>query len=74
MFTAPELVEAEAVEVNGEVDVTLELEHRVLAQRVVRCEERAETHACHIDLHLGDVTAGILAPDALTLAIDDASD
>jgi hypothetical protein len=34
--------------VRGEVQVALELEHRVLTQRVVRCEERAEAQSCHV--------------------------
>ena len=39
MLAAPELVEAELVEVLGEVEVAAELQHRVLADRVVRREE-----------------------------------
>jgi hypothetical protein len=43
MFTAPKFVEAEPVDVRDEVQVALELEHGVLADRVVRREERAES-------------------------------
>ena len=59
VLAAPELVEAEAVEVRGEVEVALELEHRVLAERVVRREERAELQSAHVALH---VPCGRTAP------------
>ena len=42
VLAAPELVEAELVEVRGELEVALELQRRVLAERVVGGEERAE--------------------------------
>ncbi len=47
MFTAPELVEAETVEVFREVDVALELQRGMLTGRVMGSEEGAETHAGH---------------------------
>ncbi len=40
VLSAPELVEAEPVEVGGEVEVALELQRRVLADRMVGGEER----------------------------------
>jgi hypothetical protein len=43
----PELVEAEAVEVRGELEVALELEGGVLAEGVVGSEEGAELEPCH---------------------------
>lgn len=42
MFAAPELVESEVIEVGGELEITLELQCRVLAERVVGCKEGAE--------------------------------
>jgi hypothetical protein len=43
----PELVVAQGVQVRGELDVVAHLQHRVLADRVMRGEERAEFHAGH---------------------------
>ncbi len=42
MFAAPELVESEVVEVGGELEITLELQCRVLAKGVVGCKKGAE--------------------------------
>ncbi len=47
VLTAPELVEAEAVEVLCEVDVSLELQRRMLPGGVVGGEEGSETQAGH---------------------------
>ena len=47
MLAAPELVEAEPIEVFGEVDVALELQRRVFTGRMVGGEERSETQAGH---------------------------
>ena len=47
VFTAPELVETEPIEVFREVEVALELQCWVLTGRVVGGEERSETHAGH---------------------------
>ena len=47
VFAAPELVEAEPIEVFGEVDVALELQRRVFPGGVVGGEERSETQAGH---------------------------
>ena len=47
VLAEPELVEAEPVEVRGEVEVALELQGRALAERVVRGEEGAELEASH---------------------------
>ena len=49
VLAAPELVEAEPVEVRRQFDVALELERRVLAQRVVRGDEGAELETSHAD-------------------------
>ena len=51
MIAAPELVEAEAVEVLGEVEIALELERRVLTERVMRRQERAELDSAHTVLN-----------------------
>ena len=52
MLAAPELAEAESVEVGDECEVALELQHRVLADRVVRREKAAELdvggHGCDL--------------------------
>jgi hypothetical protein len=45
VLAAPELVEAEVVEVRGELEVALELQGRVLSDWVVGREERAEPKA-----------------------------
>ena len=47
VLAAPELVEPQSVEVGGELDVTLELQSGVLAQRVVRGEEGTELETSH---------------------------
>ena len=47
VLAAPELVEAEPVEVGGELDVTLEQQGRVLSGRVVGGEERTELDPWH---------------------------
>ena len=47
VLAAPELVEAEPVEVRGELDVTLEKEGRVLPGRMVGGEERTELDSWH---------------------------
>ena len=50
MLAAPELVEAELVEVLHELDVAAELQHRVFADRVMGGEECAETEPRHAGL------------------------
>ena len=47
VLAAPELVEAEPIEVRGEVDVALELQHRVFTGRMVGSDEGSETQAGH---------------------------
>jgi len=47
VFAAPEFVVAELVELFHQVEVPAELQHRVLADRMVGCEERTEPHALH---------------------------
>ena len=47
MFAAPELVESQPVEVFHEIEVSLELQDRVLTDRVVRGQERAESKWAH---------------------------
>ena len=45
VLTAPELVVAEPVELLDQVEIATELQHRVLADRMVGRKERAETQA-----------------------------
>jgi len=45
VLPAPELVEAQAIEMDGEANVALELKRGTLTERVVRGEEAAESHA-----------------------------
>src|SRR5690242_16187125 len=47
VLAAPELVIAEVVELLHEVEVAAELQHRMLAERVVRGEEGSEFQAFH---------------------------
>ncbi len=47
VFTTPELVEPQPIQVFGEVEVTLELQRRMFAGGVMRGEKRSETHASH---------------------------
>src|ERR1700760_2808120 len=47
MLAAPEFVVAERIELLDQIEVAAELQHRVLADRVVRGEEGAEFEACH---------------------------
>jgi hypothetical protein len=42
MLAAPELVEPEVVEVGRQLEVTLELQGRALAEWMMRCQEGAE--------------------------------
>jgi len=43
----PELLEAEAIEVGGEVEIALVLQGRVLAEWVMGGEEGSELQTCH---------------------------
>jgi len=45
MFTAPELVESEPIEVLSEVDIPLKHQRRVFTCGVVRSEKRTETNS-----------------------------
>ena len=47
VLAAPELVVAEPVEVLDEVEIAAELQHRVLADRMMRGEEGAEAQTGH---------------------------
>jgi hypothetical protein len=47
MLTAPELVIAEFVELLHEIEVAAELQHRMLAERVMRGEKGSEFEARH---------------------------
>jgi hypothetical protein len=47
MFAAPELVIAELVELLHEIEIAAELQHRMLADRVMRGEESSEFQAGH---------------------------
>jgi GNAT superfamily N-acetyltransferase len=57
VFTAPELVETEPIEVLCEVEVALELQRGVLTGRMVGGEEGSETHAGH-DVMVGSGEIG----------------
>ena len=50
MLAAPELVVPEMVEVGGELEVALELQRRVLTQRVVWCKKSAEPHLLRLEI------------------------
>ena len=62
VFAAPEFVEAETVEVLGEVDVALELQRRVLAGGVMRGEERSEAQAGHVAMVGSDEIVALTGP------------
>src|ERR1700710_2105444 len=47
MLAAPEFVIAERIELLDQVEIPAELQHRMLADRVMRGEEGAEFQACH---------------------------
>src|ERR1035437_1890085 len=47
MLAAPEFVVAERVELLDEIEVAAELQHRMLADRMMRGEEGSEFEACH---------------------------
>jgi hypothetical protein len=46
MLAAPELVEAERVDLLDEVEVATELQQRILADRMMRGEKGSEFQAC----------------------------
>ena len=48
MLAAPELVEAERVDLLDEVEVAAELQQRILADRMMRGEKGSELEACHV--------------------------
>ena len=50
MLTAPELIEAELVEMLGQPQIALKLQGRVFANRMMRGQERAETDTGHLEL------------------------
>ena len=47
MFTAPEFVVAELVQALDEIEIAAELQHRMLADRMMRGEEGAEAETWH---------------------------
>jgi SAM-dependent methyltransferase len=47
MLAAPEFVEAERVDLLDKVEVAAELQHRMLADRMMRGEEGSKLQACH---------------------------
>jgi hypothetical protein len=47
MLAAPEFIEAERVDLLDEVEVAAELQHRMLADRMMRGEEGSKLQACH---------------------------
>jgi len=58
MLAAPELVVAERVELRDKVEVAAELQHRMLADRMVRGEEGSEFQARH-----GGFSPGVVVVD-----------
>ena len=50
MLAAPELLVTKLVQLLNKIEVAAELQHRVLADRMVRGEEGAEIQACHGDI------------------------
>ena len=50
VLTAPELIEAELVEMLGQPQIALKLQGRVFANRMMRGQERAETDTGHLEL------------------------
>lgn len=62
MLAAPELVEAEPIEVLGEVDVALELQRRMLAGGVMWGEERSEAQAGHAAMVGSDEIVALTGP------------
>ena len=58
MLAAPELIVTECVELLDEVEVAAELQHRMLADRMMRGEKGSELEARH----------GVFSPDLLFLA------
>jgi hypothetical protein len=47
MLAAPEFIEAERIDLFDKIEVAAELQHRMLADRVMRGEEGSEFEACH---------------------------
>ena len=47
VFATPEFVITEFIELLGQIDVALELQRRVFADRMMGREKGAETCACH---------------------------
>ena len=52
MLSAPELIEAELVEMFGQPQIALKLQGRVFANRMMRGQERAEPDTGHLELLL----------------------
>src|SRR5579859_7903325 len=53
VLAAPELVIAERIELLDEIEIAAELEHRVLADRVMRGEEGPKFEASHLETSHG---------------------
>jgi len=47
VLSAPELVIAEAIELLDEIEIAAELQQRMLADRMMRCEKGAEFQTRH---------------------------
>src|SRR5258707_12453840 len=47
MLAAPEFIEAERVDLLDEIEIAAELQHRMLADRMMRGEEGSKLQACH---------------------------
>jgi hypothetical protein len=59
MLAAPELVIAERVELFDEIEIATELQHRMLADRMMRGEEGSEFEARH----------GLFSPEFIVLGL-----
>src|SRR5579871_1719735 len=65
MLAAPELVIAERIELLDEVEVTAELQHRMLADRMMRGEESSEFEASRFKRRHFKRRHGRVSPDSL---------
>jgi hypothetical protein len=57
MFTAPELVKTETVELRDQIEIATELQSRLFADGVMGGEECAKSHAAHLGLLMGVIRA-----------------
>jgi hypothetical protein len=57
MFAAPELVKAQFVQMLGQSQIALKLQSRMFANRMMRCQECAETDTGHQEFLAGAIDA-----------------